>query len=379
MKRYLLIFLKLAIPVAVIAWLLSRLEPEQVDELLNRDKDWARLAAAFVLTFALVMVSFVRWWLLVWTLGLPFRLRDAFRLGFLGYLLNFVSVGVVGGDLFKAVFIAREQPGRRAEAVATVLVDRVVGFYALLVVASSAILLAPPHSDHAALQAVCQATLVVTAVGGVGIALLMLPGLTHGRFAQWAGGLPLVGPAVQKVMAGLRLYKSRPLVMALIAGMSLSVHVTLGAVMWLIAGALFHPVPTLAEHLVITPLAMAAGALPFTPSGLGVMEAAMSELYRVVPDAARQLSGGVLVALAYRLITIGIAGVGAVFYVTGRREVQQVMQEGKRIQAEEEKAAGPHSAPLAQVEPSSSRAHNEGPQHQPLPRDEQHQKETGAP
>ena len=65
-------------------------------------------------------------------LHLPFRLRDAFRLGFLAFLLNFVSVGAVGGDLFKAFFIARDQPGRRTEAVATVVVDRLVGFYALL-------------------------------------------------------------------------------------------------------------------------------------------------------------------------------------------------------------------------------------------------------
>ena len=79
-------------------------------------------------------MTFVRWYLLVRALQLQFRLVDAFRLGFLGYLFNFVVVGSVGGDLFKAIFIAREQPGRRAEAVATVLVDRIVGVYALVLV-----------------------------------------------------------------------------------------------------------------------------------------------------------------------------------------------------------------------------------------------------
>ncbi len=61
--------------------------------------------------FCAVSLTFVRWYLLVRALGLHFRLLDAFRLGFLGYLFNFVSVGSVGGDLFKAIFIAREQPG----------------------------------------------------------------------------------------------------------------------------------------------------------------------------------------------------------------------------------------------------------------------------
>ena len=91
------------------------------------------------MVFCAVSLTFVRWYLLVRALGLNFRLLDAFRLGFLGYLFNFVSVGSVGGDLFKAIFIAREQPGRRTEAVATVLVDRVVGVYALVLLTSTVI------------------------------------------------------------------------------------------------------------------------------------------------------------------------------------------------------------------------------------------------
>ena len=122
-KSILLTLLKILLPIAVIAWLLSRLEPEQVTMLREQPKDWGLLIAAFVLTFVAVSLSFLRWWLLVWALGLPFRILDAFRLGFIGYLMNFVSAGAVGGDLVKAFFIAREQPGRRAEAVATVVVE----------------------------------------------------------------------------------------------------------------------------------------------------------------------------------------------------------------------------------------------------------------
>ena len=326
-KRNLLMLLKVAIPVAIIAWLLSRLEADQVDRLRNHPKDWPLLSAAFLVAFGAVSLTFVRWWLLVWTLGLPFRLRDAFRLGFLGYLLNFVSVGAVGGDLFKAVFIAREQPGRRAEAVATVLVDRVIGLYALLIVASSAILASGP-SESVAVQRLSQLTLLATAVGGVGIVTLLLPTLTNGRISAWAGSLPAIGPPLRKVIGGVRLYKSRPLVMVLIALMSVAVHVLLSVSMWLIAKAMFQQVPTMAEHLIITPMAMTAGALPFTPGGLGALEAAMDELYRLIPSGQHAVSG-VLVALVYRLMTLGIAGVGALFYVAGRQEVRQIMEEAE--------------------------------------------------
>ena len=49
------------------------------------------------------------------------------------------SVGL-DQSAFKAVFIAREQHGKRAEAVATVVIDRLIGLYVLFVVASVAAL-----------------------------------------------------------------------------------------------------------------------------------------------------------------------------------------------------------------------------------------------
>ena len=55
-------------------------------------------------------------------------------------LLNFVSLGAVGGDLFKAILAARKCHARRAEAVATVIIDRLIGLYIIFVMATVAML-----------------------------------------------------------------------------------------------------------------------------------------------------------------------------------------------------------------------------------------------
>ena len=182
LKRYLITFLKFALPLAIIAWLLASVPADQYQQFKSRPKNWPLLLAALVVVFCAVSLTFVRWYLLVRALGLRFRLLDAFRLGFLGYLFNFVSVGSVGGDLFKAFFIAREQPGRRAEAVATVLVDRVVGVYALVLLTSAVICLGGIPNANRDVAAICHLTLVVAALGVVGIAVLLRPGL-HARHA----------------------------------------------------------------------------------------------------------------------------------------------------------------------------------------------------
>ena len=82
-------------------------------EIWNGPKQWDLLAAALLITFVGVLLTIVRWFWLLRAHDLPLSMRDAMRLGFLGYLLNFVSLGAVGGDLFKAILTA--QNATRAE------------------------------------------------------------------------------------------------------------------------------------------------------------------------------------------------------------------------------------------------------------------------
>ena len=129
MKKLLVNLLTYGVSLAILVFLVRSIQtqdPEAFSRILEQPKDWKLLIAAWLLCMAGVGVGVVRWYLLVRALDLVFSLKDAVRLGALGYLFNFVSVGSVGGDLFKAVFIAREQPGRRAAAVATVGVDRLI-------------------------------------------------------------------------------------------------------------------------------------------------------------------------------------------------------------------------------------------------------------
>ena len=62
----------------------------------------------------------------------------------------------------------------------------------------------------------------------------------------------------------------------------------------------------------------------------------MESLYEIVPAEGSGDVIGVLVALGYRLVTIGIAAVGVVYYWTCRREVQDVLAEAESAKLDEE-------------------------------------------
>ncbi|MBI1900473.1 MAG: flippase-like domain-containing protein [Planctomycetia bacterium] len=334
MKRLLITLLKIGISVALLTYLVhDALGP--LETLQAQEKDWGMMALGTLLCFVAVVICNLRWYLLVRALDLPFRMRDAFRLGFLGYMLNFFSLGSVGGDLFKAIFIAREQPGRRAEAVATVVIDRLVGLYALFLVASAAVLITGLASSPVVrIAQISRLTLFGTAIGAVCIALLLIPGFTHGKLSQRLTRIPRVGHILKRLLDSIRIYRRKLWVLVVTGAMSLGVHALSTTGIYLLSRGLPGPDPSLASHFIIVPLAMLAGALPLPLSGLGAMEAVMDYLYQQIPSGvAVAEKSGLFVSFAYRVATILIAIVGFCYYLANRAMVRKVVAESE--QAEE--------------------------------------------
>ncbi|HEV2947437.1 MAG TPA: lysylphosphatidylglycerol synthase domain-containing protein, partial [Gemmataceae bacterium] len=73
---------------------------------------YAPLILAAGIYLAGVLLTFVRWYILVRAQELPFTLKNAMRLGLLGLFYSTFLPSSVGGDIPKAYFIARGQSRR---------------------------------------------------------------------------------------------------------------------------------------------------------------------------------------------------------------------------------------------------------------------------
>lgn len=329
MKKLGVAVVKYGVSLAIVGWLLWDARGNELfATLVQSRKDWSLLALAWLACFVAVAATFVRWFLLVRALELPFSLRDAFRLGFLGYLFNFVSLGGVGGDLIKAVFVARQMPGRRAEAVATVAIDRLIGLYFLFVLASGTLLLTGQLTSPATqVRVIGRVALACTGLGAVALVLLLVPGVTNGRLTQALARLPRIGPTLHKLILAVRIYRTRAGVLTAAGILSLVVHACNSVGIYLAARGTLPRAPSLADHLVAVPLAMVTGVLPLPVGGLGAFEGVLEFMYRHIPSGLQAIKGsGLLAAFAYRLITVVIAAVGMVYYLAGRREVVSLVQ-----------------------------------------------------
>lgn len=331
-RRTVLTTIKIALAVGILAFLVIQARGAFA-QLSEKTIEWRFLAAALVCSMVTATLGFVRWHILIRALGIGAKLFDTLRLGALGFALNFVSPGSIGGDFFKAVFLAHGQPGMRTEAVATVLADRILGLLTMLVIASIGILTTGLlHAPSPTLHALCEAILLTTVVGWTGFILLMFVGVLSGPWmCERMERLPIVGKTAARLLGTVHIFRNRKKMLACAFGVSTIMALCFVTVFYFVARGLPINEPPWAEHLVIVPVAGLVGAIPLTPSGLGTTEFAVEELYKAMPGGDLiQKGDGTLVGLGRRLTDIAVALVGLGFYLSHRREVQEVFAEAEQ-------------------------------------------------
>ncbi len=278
--------------------------------------DYGALSLAFLFFGAAVPITFVRWWVLVRAQGLEFRVGNAFRLGVLGFFFSTFLPGSVGGDLVKAAGIAREQ-SRRTVAVATVVMDRLVGLWGLfwLVALTGGGFWAfgglegPAAGASKLIVGVSIAVVVLSLT--VWFALGLLSETRATALADRLARLPKVGGSVAELWRAVWMYRKRQrfvflaLFLALIGFLGFIPAFYYSSVTLADAGA--GVVPTLAQNFLFVPIGLVVQAAVPLPGGIGAGEYGFGKLFRWFgcPEP-----NGVLSSLVYRLVGLGLSLLG---------------------------------------------------------------------
>jgi hypothetical protein len=289
----------------------------------NRQVQWPFLFLGFALCAGSIVLTFVRWYLLVWALEFPFRLVDALRLGFIGFLFNYVAPGGAGGDLVKATLIAREQKSRRAVAVATILLDRILGMLALFIVAATACLVPTSIVDLSDFRIFIFAAWAGAIAGTLGLVVMLHPAFPRSRWLNRLVGLRYVGRTIGELINAVLLYQSKRNVLVVAVVISLAGHFGMLSAFYCCARAMnpAEGIPGYWAHLQFIPMAELFSVLVPLPGGVGALEGAVAYFYSMAGA-----TGGVLTVLAYRVLTIFITAVGAFYYMAAQREIGEALQ-----------------------------------------------------
>jgi glycosyltransferase 2 family protein len=226
--------------------------------------------------------------------------------------------------------LAREQHAHRAEAVASIIVDRLVGLYMLFVLATTAILVAGfwsiPNSD---VRYICHATVAVTGLATLGVLTLLGPEAAVGKLVRLVGKTPYVGPVMEKLIVAVRMYRHELPVLFASMLMSLAVHSLLCTGIHFFALSLPGVSLSVPQHFVVAPLSAITGIIPLPA---GPQEGALKFLYGALGAAPLK---GLIVSLVYRIVTVLIAAGGIAYYLTSRREIADVLHEVEEVEGQE--------------------------------------------
>jgi uncharacterized protein (TIRG00374 family) len=270
--------------------------------------------AGFFLLLGLFITSF-RWYLLLRAGEIQTTLWNAFRLNYIGVFFNSVMPGSTGGDLIKAIFVAKGTPRYRERAVITVLLDRVLGLISLLMLAGFVVFF--KFSQFKELAFFIYGVLALVFLG-----FIVLFNTTIRRWVHlewWLTVLPL-GKYIRKIDEAFLHFKQASSI--LIYGIILGIFnhsLTLFACYW-IGQSLGDRLPFL-DYFVLLAVGNILVSIPLTPGAIGVREFAWGTLFEKFSSVS-SYNRGVVLATTYFVVYTLINSLGGFFLLT---------KEGKEI------------------------------------------------
>lgn len=272
---------------------------------------WAVVAGVLVALVALALVTAWRWRWLVLALGVPLSVADALRFTMYGVFFNLFVPGSTGGDVVKAWYAAR-RTGFPTKAVVSVLVDRVVGLFALVLFAAAVLFLGPDRPGFHAPRLLVGGVLAAAAVGGV---------LVLSRRVRRALGLSALlrrlpfQRVLGEVDAAVRLYRGHPGSLGLGLAVSLANHAGTAWCAYALARALGLTEVSVGDALALVPVVSLLSAVPLLPGGWGVGELAFAYFFSPLGVAP---SEAVALSVVFRLAILASGLPGAVMWLLAR-------------------------------------------------------------
>jgi uncharacterized membrane protein YbhN (UPF0104 family) len=336
-RKALLIVLKIVISVGLLVFVVAR-NREAFADTLEHKPSILGLLAALALYLGGVALAFARWWVLVRALELPFRLREALRLGWIGLFFNMVIPGAIGGDFVKAAYIARAQH-HKGRAVASVVIDRLVSLIGLFLLAAAGGLFAWGRFDRRVRPMVVAAWIALA----VTLALLALSFSIHPRgplarrLSRRARGERLIGELHATGVA----YRRRLGWVGLATLMACATYLAHVAAFALVYRSVFpdDPGPGAPGYLSLVPLVLFSTAIPLPFAGLGAAENVSAVLFRTLG-----YGGGAVAMIGFRLLQLVGAGLGIWVYLTHRAEVAPVAPHAPHVEGPAREGAPPITA-----------------------------------
>lgn len=301
--------IKILFAAALIYWLIKtdRLNLEKVRPFLSIEG----LLIGLFLTAATIVILGERWRYLARTNLHSLGVWLTFKLNLIGLFFNFAMPGGVGGDVIKAYYLQKDLGLPRSFAFSSALMDRIVGLYTAVFMALAA--LAFEYWIEMKTNPLMTKLLVMVGL----LFLAQTLGLLLLVFWRWPEAWNLSSGIMGKLfrfMSVCRDFIKSPRRILVAIGITVVGQLfTIVFFGWAIKEVLGQPMDW-ATLFFVVPVGFMVMAIPITPAGIGVGQAAFFYLFQSFSQTSE--GTGSLVITAFQMFQLFWGLVGAFFYLT---------------------------------------------------------------
>lgn len=304
------LILKLTLAAALVFWMAQKgyLNFSQILQGFSQTRPMAFLTLCALTS---LQINFYRWHVLLRGQGIRLTFPEVVRLSWIGLFFNTaLPGGAVGGDVVKSYYVAERCPDRKSASVTTVLVDRMVGFIALIYIAYVGLILnldfvlsRPALMNMAYLMIVC----------GISVTGIFMMGISSRvknlRLFQWIFQKMPLGRALEKFYEAFNAYKReyKSLLRALVVSVCTHSFAILGYYFALqtIGGTTV----SISKLSFIVPIGLITTVLPISPAGIGVGQVAFLKLFEWVLGYPTSTGADAFTIFQAALISLNLCGV----------------------------------------------------------------------
>ncbi len=321
LKSTFLTLLKLLFAALLLLWLMrsGQLDFSQLNKLLVEGD----LALATVGYFLIgpVLLTTMRWKLLLEAADYVIGWKRAFQLQLTGFFFNTVMPGAVGGDLVKTAYVIRDNPDKsKALAMMTVVLDRIIGLSGLFFVGWLLVMI-----NYRQIVAAPKLWPLITLMSliSLGFVVFFTTALYHYKKSDPILKLlayPIPGfSLILKLYNALRTYRyARGAILKCLV-YSFLVQIASLLLFYFMTIKVLGYAPAFGPIATIFPMGILTTAIPITPGGLGVGHVAFDRLFNMI-----NLSHGATVFNLYVLSQLFLNLSGIISYLSLKKTPQSL-------------------------------------------------------
>ncbi len=310
-KPYQIQLLKLLFVVALFYWLLSKgnLDLSSFRSILSVQLVLVSVSISLIAVF----VNSFRWWLLLKGRLFDVSYFKALSLTFVGLFFNFAMPGSVGGDVMKGYYICRDHTERKLDATFTILMDRLIGVYAMLSLAILGILLSWDQVRSNLIIMNLFWLMLIIAVGALSVFLFFLLQNDQAKWIKKISSYKFFGIQILlKILKALQSYKNN-LQMLFAAYLLSFVSQLLAIMLFKYVGSLLGESLSFETYLFAVALGFISSSVPISPGGVGVGQVAFYFFFKTYTGQDLQVGAIGITVQQATMFLLGL--VGGVLYL----------------------------------------------------------------